>query len=61
MLKKHWRFVNWTFSEQYMPKENNNGNILSVFSVILFIFLMILNNPASVSIVSGIRKPQIRF
>ena len=41
MLKKHWRFVNWTFSEQYMPKENNNGKILSVFSVILFIFLMI--------------------
>lgn len=44
MLKKHWRFVNWTFSEQYMPKENNNGNILSVFSVILFIFLMIFSS-----------------
>ena len=41
MIKKHWKFVNWTFSEQYMPEKDNNGKFLSVFSVILFVFLMI--------------------
>ena len=41
MFVRHWKFVNWTLSEQYMPKENNNGKFLSVFSVILFVFMMV--------------------
>lgn len=44
MLKKHWKFVNWSFSEPYIPKENNDGKVLSVFSVALFLFLMIFSS-----------------
>ena len=43
-MKKHWKFVNWTFSEQYMPEKDNNNKFLSVFSVILFVFLMIFSS-----------------
>ncbi|MCR5700865.1 MAG: hypothetical protein K6G76_01825 [Lachnospiraceae bacterium] len=44
MLKKHWKFVNWSFSEPYIPKENNDGKVLSVFSVALFLFLMFFSS-----------------
>ena len=41
MLKKHWRFLNWTFNEPYVSQEKNDGKVLSVFSVILLIFMMV--------------------